>query len=150
MHPVLIHCRRQAVVLLYLLGLAAAAVSGPAAAQSLFGGKQVEVTLAARDGKPMAGAAVRVFAPGDLNHAATTGKTDSSGKFYFTADRDGFWTAEARQGDEVARVSVKVSDLEGGTERVPPWLLIGGLLLLLALAIWYRALRVRSRRPPRV
>jgi hypothetical protein len=33
---------------------------------------------------------------------------------------------------------------------VPPWLLIGGLLLLLALAIWYRALRVRSRRPPRV
>lgn len=148
MQSVLIHCRRQAGAGILLL-LALSGLVGPTAAQSLFGGKQVEVTLAGRDGKPMANAEVRVFAPGDLTHPVKSGKTDGDGKFYFDADRDGFWTAEANQGGEVARVSIKVSGLEGGNERVPPWLLIGGLLMLLAIAIGYRMLRARSRRPPR-
>ena len=65
----------------------------------------------------------------------------------FGADRDGFWTAEARRGDEVARVSVRVTGLEGGAEPVSPWLLFGGLLLLLAIAVGYRILRARARRP---
>jgi len=145
----LIRCSGRAAVAVCLVLLASAlvlALSPPAAAQSLFG-RQVEVTLAGQDGKPMARAEVRVFAPDDLNRPVTTGKTDSDGKFYFSADRDGFWTAEARRGGEVARVSVKVSGVEGGTERVPPWLLFGGLIVLLLLAVGFRMLRARSRRP---
>lgn len=137
----------MSLLLRLLLIVALAGIAGPAAGQSLFGGKQVEVTLAGRDGKPMAGAEVRVFAPGDLNRPVATGKTDTSGKFYFTADRDGFWTAEANQGDEVARVSVKVSGLEGSNEPLSPWLLVSGLVVLLALAVGFRILRARGRRP---
>lgn len=147
MQSVSIRRRRQAAIGLCLMLLALAGFAGAAAAQSLFG-KQVEVNLAARDGKPMAGAEVRVFAPGDLTRPAATGKTDSDGKFYFSADRDGFWTAEATQNGEVARVSVKVSGLEGGSERISPWLLFGALGVLLVIAIWYRILRARSRRRP--
>jgi hypothetical protein len=95
----------------------------------------------------MAGAEVRVYRPGDLTHPVVTGKTDKDGKFDFSADRDGFWTAEANQGGEVARVSIKVSGLEGGSEPVSPWLLFGLLGVLLMIAIWYRILRARSRRP---
>jgi hypothetical protein len=146
MQSVLIRCRRQAAVAASLMLLALAGFVGLAQAQSLFG-RQVEVTLAGQDGKPMAGAQVRVFGPGDPNRPAATGKTDDGGKFYFSADRDGFWTAEARRGDEVARVSVRVTGLDGGAEPVSPWLLFGGLLLLLALAVGYRILRARARRP---
>jgi hypothetical protein len=146
MQSVLIRCRRQAAVAASLMLLTLAGFVGAAHAQSLFG-RQVEVTLAGQDGKPMAGAQVRVFGPGDPNRPAATGKTDDGGKFYFSADRDGFWTAEARRGDEVARVSVRVAGLEGGAEPVSPWLLFGGLLLLLALAVGYRILRARARRP---
>jgi LPXTG-motif cell wall-anchored protein len=32
--------------------------------------------------------------------------------------------------------------------RVTPFLVIGLLAILLALAIWYRLLRARNRRPP--
>lgn len=145
MQSVLIRCRRQAAVAA-CLALLALYLPGPAATQTLFG-RQVEVTLAAQDGEPMADTEVRVFAPGDPNRPVSTGKTDSSGKFYFTADRDGFWTAEARRGDEVSRVSVRVTGLEGGNEPLSPWLLFGGLLVLLALAIGFRILRARSRRP---
>ena len=146
MQSVLIRRRRQAAAAVWLI-LLALLVPGPAAAQTLFG-RQVEVTLTAQDGKPMADAEVRVFAPGDPTHPIITGKTDSNGKFYFTANRDGFWTAESRRGDEVARVSVRVTGLEGGTEQISPWLLFGGLLVLLALAIGFRILRARNRRPP--
>jgi hypothetical protein len=144
MQSVLIRCRRQAAVAASLMLLALAAFVGPVQAQSLFG-RQVEVTLAGQDGKPMAGAQVRVFGPSDPNRPAATGKTDDSGKFYFSADRDGFWTAEARRGDEVARISVRVTGLEGGAEPVSPWLLFGGLLLLLAIAVAYRIVRARTR-----
>ena len=96
----------------------------------------------------MAAAKVRIFAPGNGNQPAVTGKTDSSGKFYFTADRDGFWTAEANNGQEVARVSIKVTGVEGGTGPVSPWLLYGVLLALLAAAIGFRVLRARARRRP--
>lgn len=126
-----------------------AVVHGPAAGQSLFG-KQVEVTLAGQDGKPMAGAQVRVFAPGDFNHPVVTGKTDGSGKFYFTADRDGFWSAEANNGSEVARVSIKVTGVGGDTGPLSPWLLFGILAVLLVAAILLRVMRARSRRRPRV
>jgi hypothetical protein len=146
MQSVLIPRRRQAAVAACLMLLTLAAFAGPAPAQSLFG-RQVEVTLAGQDSKPMAGAEVRVFGPGNPNRPAATGKTDDSGKFYFSADRDGFWTAEARRGDEVARVSVRVTGLEGSTEPLSPWLLFGGLLLLLAIAVGYRILRARTRRP---
>ncbi|HEX3536489.1 MAG TPA: hypothetical protein VHU15_06955 [Stellaceae bacterium] len=144
MQSVLIRRRRQAAAT--CLMLLALIVPGPAVSQTLFG-RQIEVTLAAQDGKPMADAEVRVFAPSDPTRPVIAGKTDSNGKFYFTANRDGFWTAEARRGDEVARVSVRVTGLEGGTEQLSPWLLFGGLLLLLALAIGFRILRARSRRP---
>jgi len=146
MQSVPIRRRRQAAIGLCLMLLALAGFAGTAAAQSLFG-KQVEVTLAARDGKPMAGAEVRVFAPGNLTRPATTGKTDSDGKFYFSADRDGVWTAEATQHGEVARVSVEGRGVEGGNESVSPWLLVGLLIVLLAIAVAYRILRTRSRRP---
>ena len=145
MQSVLIRCRRQAAIAACLVLLALVS-AGPAASQTLFG-RQVEVTLAAQDGKPMTDAEVRVFAPNDPNRPATTGKTDSNGKFYFTANRDGFWTAEARRGEEVARVSVRVTGLEGGNEPLSPWLLSGGLLVLLALAVGFRVVRARSRRP---
>lgn len=145
MQSVLIRRRRQAAAAAWLM-LLAILVPDPASSQTLFG-RQVEVTLAAQDGKPMADAEVRVFAPSDPNRPVTTGKTDSNGKFYFTANRDGFWTAEARRGDEVARVSVRVTGLEGGNEQISPWWLFGGLLVLLALAIGFRILRARARRP---
>ena len=80
-------------------------VPWPALALDLFARHQVTVQFATSDGKPMANAEVRVFAPGESNRPALTGRTDSEGKFEFGADRDGFWSAEARNGDEVARAT---------------------------------------------
>jgi hypothetical protein len=153
MQSVLIcRCRQAAAACLAVACLVALALiaCGPASAQNLFGGRQVEVTLSGKDGTAMAGAAVRVFAPGESARAAATGKTDSSGKFYFTADRDGFWTAEAKNGGEVARVVVKVSGLDAGSEPLSPWLLLAGLAVLLVIALIFRILRarIRARRPP--
>ena len=88
--------RRQAAVAGLLLALTAA----PAGALDLFARHQVMVQFATQDGKPMANAEVRVFAPGQPSRPALTGRTDSDGKFDFPADRDGFWSAEARSGDE--------------------------------------------------
>jgi len=77
------------------------------------------VQFATQDGKPMADAEVSVFAPGDLTHPVKHGRTDKDGKFQFGTDRDGLWTAEARNGTEVARATVKVgggsSDDQGET-----------------------------------
>src|SRR5919109_32016 len=83
--------------------LVSAALLRPAVAFDLFARHQVTVQFATSDGKPMANAEVRVFAPGEPNRPALTGRTDSDGKFEFGADRDGFWSAEARDGNEVAR-----------------------------------------------
>jgi hypothetical protein len=124
--------------------------AAPARAFDLFATHEVTTQFATQDGKPMAHAPVRVFAPGDPTKPALTGRTDASGKFTFAADRDGFWSAEATSAGEVARVMIRV----GGAaqlqqSRVSPILVIGVLAVLLALAFWYRLLRGRSRRPPR-
>ena len=110
--------------------------------------KQAAVAAAETD-LVAANAEVHVFAPGEPNRPALTGKTDSDGKFEFGADRDGFWSAEARNGDEVARAMVRVGSQEQQTEPLSPYWLFGGLLLLLVIALAYRILRARARRGPR-
>ena len=122
----------------------------PAAAQSLFGRHQVTVEFATADGKPIADAEVRVFAPGRPGGPALTGRTDKGGKFEFTADTDGLWTAEARSGGEVARITVRVGSRDQEQSEPSPYWLLGGLLLLLVLAFAYRIARtrIRARRPP--
>ena len=136
-------CLRQAALAVALLALA---VPGPALGFDLFARHQVTVQFATSDGKPMANAEVRVFAPGGPNRPALTGKTDSDGKFEFGAARDGFWSAEARDGTEVARASVRVGGQQQSEPLSPYWLL-GLLLVLLVVAVWYRLLRARARRP---
>src|SRR4029077_11161296 len=69
--------------------------ASPSGAVDLFARHEVIVQFATPDGKPMANAEVRVFAPGDPNRTALTGRTDAAGKFVFDADRDGLWSAEA-------------------------------------------------------
>ena len=99
--------------------------------------------------KPLANAEVQVFAPGGARTPVITGRTDAEGKFVFEADQDGFWSAEAHGADQVARLMIRVG---GGAQQpqswLSPFLLIGVLAILLAVAIWYRLLRARSRRPP--
>jgi hypothetical protein len=133
--------------------LAAALVAflapGPTAALDLFARHQVTVQFATSDGKPMADTEVRVFAPGEPGRPALTGRTDSEGKFQFGADRDGLWSAEARNGSEVARATVRVGGPEPNKPEEPlsPYWLIGGLLVLLVMAVALRILRARARRP---
>ena len=81
-------------------------VASPASAFDLFATHEVTAQFATPDGKPMVNAEVRAFAPGDPNSPAVTGRTDAEGKFMFAADRDGFWSAEARSPDYVARVMI--------------------------------------------
>jgi hypothetical protein len=122
--------------------------SVPAAAFSLFGTREVTAQFATQDGKPMANAAVRVFPPGDAKTPVLTGHTDAEGKFTFEADRDGFWSAEATGADQVARIMIRVgADGQQQQDSISPFLLIGILAILLAVAIWYRLLRARNRRP---
>ena len=118
----------------------------PAAALDLFARHQVTVHFATQDGKPMADAEVRVFAPGIPDRPALTGHADGSGKFEFAADQDGFWRAEARAGSEIARVMVRVGT--GRQEPLSPFWVVGGLAVLLVLALAYRVARGRGRRPP--
>ena len=143
MHSVLSLRRGQAglAAVLFLAALAAL----PAAAQSLFPRHQVTAQFATSDGKPMADAEVRVFAPGKPSRPVLVGRTDRTGKFEFPADEDGLWSAEARSGSEIARVMVRVGGKEA-PELVSPLWVIGGLLVLLMLAIVYRVARIRSRR----
>ena len=120
--------------------------SSPAAAIDLFARHRVTVQFATSEGKPMADTEVRVFAPGEPNRPALTGRTDSEGKFEFGADQDGLWSAEARDGSEVARATVRVG---GGEQKEPlsPLWLIGGLFVLLVVAFLYRLMRIRRRQP---
>jgi hypothetical protein len=143
MHSVFSLRLRQAALAMVLL-----AITGPwpALALDLFARHQVTVQFATSDGKPMANAEVRVFAPGEPNRPPLTGHTDSEGKFEFGADRDGFWSAEARNGDEVARATVRVGGQQQQAEPLSPYWLLGGLLLLLGIAVAYRILRARVRR----
>lgn len=122
--------------------------AAPATALNLFATHEVTAQFATPDGKPMANAEVRVFAPGDPNKVALTGRTDSQGKFVFDTDRDGFWTAEARSADDVARVMIRVGGQTEPQNGLSPFLVVGVLAILLGIAIWYRLLRARTRRPP--
>ena len=128
------------VATLYLL------VLSPGAAFSLFGTREVTTQFATQDGKPLANADVQVFAPGDSKNPAVTGHTDAAGKFVFEADRDGFWSAEARGADQVARVMIRVGGEAQPQTAFSPFLIIGILAVLAAIAIWYRLLRARTRR----
>ena len=120
----------------------------PAIAFDLFATHQVTAQFATQDGKPLANAEVQVFAPGDSRTPVITGRTDAEGKFVFDADQDGFWSAEAKGADQVARVMIRVGDeSQQPQSRISPFLVIGVLAVLLALAIWYRLLRARNRRP---
>jgi len=117
-------------------------------AVDLFARHEVTVQFASPDGKPLADAEVRVFAPGNPQHPAVTGRTDAHGKFEFPADADGFWSAEARSGGEIARIMVRVGGPgQGGQEKLSPYWLLGGLFLLLVLAFAFRIARARARRP---
>jgi nickel transport protein len=127
-----------------LLAMIAGAM--PAAAFDLFARHEVTVQFATADGKAMANAEVRVFTPGEPNRPALTGHTDSEGKFQFGADRDGWWSAQARLGDEIARATVRVGGQEQKEEPLSPYWLIGGLAVLLVTAVGLRMLRARNRR----
>jgi hypothetical protein len=128
---------------------ALAAATSPVFAFNLFATHEVTTQFATQDGKPLANAEVQVFAPGDPKTPVITGHTDAEGKFVFEADRDGFWSAEAHAADQVARVMIRVGGETPQSEsRISPFLMFGVLAILLAVAIWYRLLRRRSRRPP--
>jgi nickel transport protein len=129
-----------------LLILAMTVAPHPAAAIDLLARHVVSVEFATADGKPLADAEVRVFAPGQPNIPARTGRTDSQGKFEFAADEDGFWTAEARAGNEIARATVRVGKPGQPGEPISPLWLIGGLLLLLTVAFGARIALARRRR----
>jgi nickel transport protein len=120
----------------------------PARAVDLFGTREVTVQFASQDGKALANAEVRVFAPGDSKTPVATGRTDAEGKFVFAADRDGFWSAEAHSADQVARLMIRVGGDSQTQTRFSPVLVIGVLAILLAVSIWYRLLRARRHRPP--
>ena len=134
-----------------LLALTIALVAlcnSPADAFDLFATHEVSVQFATAAGQPMGDAEVKVFAPGDLTDPVQTGKTDKDGKFSFGTDRDGMWTAEAEGNGEVARATIRVgADAnEAPRRRLSPIIVIGGLLVLLMIAAWYRFLRARTRR----
>jgi hypothetical protein len=139
MQSVLSSRLRQAVC---AAALGAALWPAAAAPLDLFARHQVSVQFATADGRPMADAEVRVFSPGEPNRPALTGRTDSDGKFDFAANEDGFWRAEARAGDEIARVAVRVGGA-GAKENLSPVWVVAGLLLLLVLAFGYRVVRTR-------
>jgi hypothetical protein len=118
----------------------------PSGAFDLFTRHEVTVQFATPDGKPMANAEVRVFAPGDPNRTALTGRTDAAGKFVFDADRDGLWGAEAGNTDYVARVMIRVGGEAQSQNWLSPFIVVGVLAVLLTIAIWYRLLRARTHR----
>jgi len=142
----LIACSRARISLVVLAAILFLALR-PAAAFDLFATHEVTVEFATQDGKPLTNAEVRVFAPGEPKTPAVTGRTDAEGKFVFEADRDGFWSADARGADQIARLMIRVGGDSQPQSRLYPFLLIGVLAILLAIAIWYRLLRARTRRP---
>jgi hypothetical protein len=146
MRNVLYRVSQRAASVTFLAMVMLALCQSPARALDLFASHEVTVQFVTQDGQPMADAEVRVFAPGAPARPALTGRTDRDGKFKFAADRDGFWTAEARNGTEVARATVRVGN-PGAADDEPlsPYLLIGLLGVLLVIAVWYRFLRTRTR-----
>jgi hypothetical protein len=135
-------------VVVFTLTTALLLAPSSSAAFDLFATHEVTVQFATQDGKPLANAEVQVFPPGDGKTPTITGHTDAEGKFVFEADQDGFWSAEAKGADQVARVMIRVGgEAQQPQSRISPFLVIGVLAVLLALAIWYRLLRARNRRP---
>ncbi len=95
----------------------------------------------------MADAEVNVFAPGQPNEAAVTGRTDKDGKFEFR-DRPSMASGPPRpamQQRDRARLGAGRRWRRQG-EPVSPYWLIGGLFVLLVLAFGYRIARARMRR----
>jgi hypothetical protein len=131
--------------------VAAVVLSPPAAAPAnaldLLATHEVTAQFATADGKPLAGAEVRVFAPGAPNTPVATGRTDASGKFVFAADRDGMWSAEARTSNEIARVMIRVGTGSSPGGAVNSLLAIASLAVLLVAAFWYRLRRMRPPAP---
>jgi hypothetical protein len=138
--------RRSAVAFPAAVAVLSLIAASPSRAD-LFTRHEVTAQFATPDGKPMAEAAVRVFAPGDPSRAALTGRTDSDGKFVFDADRDGFWSAEARNADYVARIMIRVGGEPQSQSWLSPFLVVGFLVVLLVVAVWYRLGRARTRGP---
>jgi nickel transport protein len=137
---------RRALFALALALVGLASLAAPAFAFDLFAARQVTAQFATPEGKPMAHAEVRVFAPGDLQNPVETGRTDEQGKFVFDATRDGFWTAEARGEGEVARVMIRVGGGSQAEKKLSPVLVLGLLSVLVVIAGWYRFARVRGGR----
>ena len=140
---------RFSFIVVFTLTMTIALTPSSSVAFDLFATHEVTVQFATQDGQPMANAEVQVFPPGDAKTPLITGRTNAEGKFVFEAGQDGFWSAEAKGADQVARLMIRVG---GGSQQSPSWfssfLVIGLLAILLGLAIWYRVLRARSRRPP--
>ena len=99
---------RFAFVVVFALTTALLLAPSPSVAFDLFATHEVTVQFATQDGKPLANAEVQVFAPGDAKTPVITGRTDAEGKFVFEADQDGFWSAEAKGADQLARVMIRV------------------------------------------
>jgi hypothetical protein len=118
----------------------------PCRAFSLLTRREVSVHFATARGVPMANAAVRVFAPGDAKAPVATGRTDAEGNFTFYADKNGFWSAEAASGGDIARVMIRVAAGEPERGLLAPRFLLGGVIVLLVIALAYRVLH--RRRPP--
>lgn len=139
---------RSAIVILLAMPACLLVESPAARAFDLFASHEVTAQFATEDGKPMANAEVKVFAPDNPQTPAETGRTDSDGKFVFPADRDGMWSAEARTQSEVAQVMIRVGGpaQQQHRGRVPPIVVVGGLIALVAMAWWYRWLRMRNQR----
>jgi len=119
-----------------LLGAVAAFyffTASPASAVDLLAEHEVTAQFATPDGKPMVNAEVSAFAPGEPNKPAVTGRTDAEGKFSFAAGPD-----------SVARVMIRVGGEHQSSNWLSPVLVIGVLVAMLALAIWYRLLRTRA------
>jgi hypothetical protein len=130
-----------------LLVVAALLWPMPAAAIDLFARHRVTVQFATADGMPLADAEVRIFAPGGLERPDLAGRTDSEGRFEFSANEEGFWTAEARSANEIGRATVRVGNVAQPAEPLSPFWVLGGLVVLLILAFAVRIARLRSRRP---
>ena len=121
----------------------------PADALDLLATHEVTAQFATADGKPMADAEVRVFAPGAPQTPVATGRTDAAGKFVFGADRDGMWSAEARTSGQIARIMIRVGSRSSADRGFSAWLVIGALVVLLVAAFWYRLRRLRPPGPKR-
>jgi hypothetical protein len=136
---------------LWIAAIVAASVglTMPADALDLLATHEVTAQFATADGKPLAGAEVRVFAPGAPQTPVATGHTDATGKFVFGADRDGMWSAEARSSDQIARIMIRVGSGSSSKSGANPFLVIGALAVLLVAAFWYRLRRMRPSAPKR-